>query len=120
MDEGAGGTQARSRPYYTPLTSRANGSAPKSAVFRPVKRCTLLNAMHDFELSDPRKNFLRGSTLVLSSDLGGGMNKNVVASVPLVGSSLVNLSLWGFDKIEDVGFEKVLSKLPHLQSLNLR
>lgn len=69
---------------------------------------------------DPLKHFLRGSTLVLSSDLGGGMNKNVVAAVPLMGSSLVSLSLFGFDKIEDVGFEKVLSKVPHLQSLNLR
>ncbi|KZV75594.1 RNI-like protein [Peniophora sp. CONT] len=67
-----------------------------------------------------RDNFLRGSALLLSSDLGGGMNKNVIAAVPLMGSSLISLSLYNFDKIEDVGFEKVVSKLPHLQSLNLR
>lgn len=72
------------------------------------------------KLSDMIKHFLRGSTLVLSSDLGGGMNKNVVAAVPLMGTSLTSLSLYGFNKIEDVGFEKVLSKLPLLQLLNLR
>ncbi|VDB99839.1 unnamed protein product [Peniophora sp. CBMAI 1063] len=81
-----------------------------------------LTASHPNLLSSDllRDHFLRGSTLVLSSDFGGGMNKNVVAAVPLMSTSLVSLSLLGFDKIEDVGFEKVLSKLPLLQSLNLR
>jgi hypothetical protein len=48
------------------------------------------------------------------------MNKSVVAAVPTLGSSVVNLSLIEFDKIEERGFAKVVAALPSLQALNLR
>ncbi|KAI0036690.1 hypothetical protein K488DRAFT_40679 [Vararia minispora EC-137] len=67
-----------------------------------------------------RDSFLRGPAIILSSDFGGTLNKSVVAAIPSLGHSVHSLSLTYFEKIEDVGFAKVVSALPALQSLNLR
>ncbi|KAI0053282.1 RNI-like protein [Auriscalpium vulgare] len=65
-------------------------------------------------------HFLRGPSVVLSSDLGGPQPVNkytLLAAAKL--SALVELRLLGFDKILDKGFATIVSGMPTLEVLYL-
>lgn len=64
------------------------------------------------------KYFLRGPSLVLSSDLPG-VQRQTISSI-VNNTSLRELHLIGFDKFSDTVFASILPSLPHLRTLVLR